>query len=102
MANTVRKIKYNHNLNRKPQCFCVILVTVAKQTHMHVSVESKSSGTTHTFMKENYSAMCQELLLKQYFCFLFLYAPAMIHPTMGRMLMLNKPTKKTTSQNTKQ
>lgn len=99
MANTVTKIKYNHNLNRKPLCFCVILVT-AKQTHMYVSAESKSSGTTHTFMKENYSPRCQKLLLKEYFCFLFLYAPTMIHPTMGRMLVLNKPTKTTTSQNT--
>lgn len=34
MANTVRKIKYNHNLNRKPLCLCVILVT-AKQTPMY-------------------------------------------------------------------
>lgn len=49
-----------------------------------VSVESKSSGTTHIFKKENYSTTCQELLLKEYFCFLFLYAPTMIHPTMGR------------------
>lgn len=67
-----------------------------------VSVQSKSSGTTHTFKKENDSATCQELLLKEYFCFLFLYTPTMIHLTMGRMLMLNKPTRKTTSQNTKQ
>lgn len=34
MANTVRKIKFNHNLNRKPLCLCVILVT-AKQTPMY-------------------------------------------------------------------
>lgn len=35
MANTVTKINYNHNLNKKPLCFCVILVT-AKQTHLYV------------------------------------------------------------------
>lgn len=39
-----------------------------------VSVESRSSGTTHTFKKEDHLNICQELLPYSISAFIFLYA----------------------------